>query len=403
MGNVFAPGIIETADRQGMKAMVSPRAHFVITALLCAVAAALSQQPNLSNPEQIDPKDALALAPDWLQHGDARQRAWAAYWIGRDRRGQEIPELIDALNKYETSPQAGSSDWTDDDLATLVMLDSMIQLKANVPPDLALALYSKFRVRALLLLARSDRDARDALLAVMDEAKSRTEWLAAADLLAENPPPGFAARLLKNISIQMTIFVLSPGVGAGGGGSASDCAGSTLSALRAEWPPVMTYWLWTNQAVGSELLVGGENPVYWQRKLNRDYAFAEQPPSDCGTPSNVSPADLSRDLIGQLLGEKKDDFALQLNPVVSLTWSSPQAYLNDATSFVLKQAEILHSAEDGLQTRGLLTDDEAAFNQPPLNVRLMDERDGDKVPLPDLLFADPAIHVMDGQATEAVN
>lgn len=381
---------------------MGPRAHFFIAALFCAVSAALAQQPNVANPEQITPKDALTLAPEWLQHGDGRQRAWAAYWIGRDRQEQAIPQLIDALDKYQKSQQAASSDWTDDDFVTLVMLDSLIQLRAAVPPDLALALYSKFRVRALLLLARSDRDARDALLEVMDEAQSRTEWLAAADLVAQNPPPGFAARLLKNISIEATIFVLSPGEGVGGGAAVGDCMGPSGGSPRADWPPVSIYWLWVDQAAGSQLLAGGENPVYWQRKLSRDYSLAALLKYDCGSP-NPGPPDLSRDLIGQLLGEKKDDFALQLNPVTSVTWVSPQAYLNDATSFVLRQAEILHSAEDGLQTRGLLTDDEAESVYPPLNVRVMDERDGDKTPLPELLFADPAIHVTDHQAAEAVN
>jgi len=403
MGNIFARDTIETGDRQGRKTMSGPRARLLITAFLCISTASVAQTPNVSDPEQITPRDALTLAPDWLQHGDARQRAWAAYWIGRDRQLQEIPSLIDVLNKYQTSAQAASSDWQDDDFATLVMLDSLIQLETDVPPDLAFALYSKFRVRAILLLARSHSDARDALLAVMDNAKQRIEWLAAADLLAENPPPGFAARLLQNISpIRATIQVLTPGEGVGGGGVVGDCMGPADGAPRAEWPPVSIYWLWTNQAAGSELFAGGENPVYWQSKLSRDYSLAAMLKYDCGS-LNPGPPDLSRDLVGQLLGQKKNDFALQLNPFLSITWSSPEAYLNEATLFVLKQAEILHSARDGLQARGLLTDDEAVSAQPPLNVEVMDERNADKTPLPTLLFTDPAIHVMDHQAIEAVD
>ncbi len=383
--------------------MTCPCTRLLLAAFLGAAVIASAQRPNTSDPEHISPQDALALAPEWLQHGDPRERAWAAYWIGRDRLEQQIPPLIDALNKYQASPQAGSSDWADDDFAALVMLDSLIQLNADVSPDLALALYPKFRARALLLLARSHGDAREALLGVMDSAKQRMEWLAAADLLARNPPPGFAARLLKNISpIHATIQVLSPLEGVGGGGVAGDCMGPGGGAPGTDWPPVRIYWLWANQAAGSELLVGGENPVYWQTKSSQDYPLAATLMYDCGNPLNAGPADLSRDLIGQLLGQKKDQFALQLNPFLNITWSSPEAYVNEATSFVLKQAEILHSAENGLRARGLLTDDEAASAQPPLNVKVVDLRDADKTQLPELLFADPSIHLIDRQ-TDAVN
>lgn len=385
-----------------MNAVTTVRPRLLIVVLLAAATACLAQGPGTADPEHISPQDALTLAPDWVQHGDPRERAWAAYWIGRGRLEQQIPLLIDALNKYQSSPQAASSHWTDDDFATLVTLDSLIQLNADVPPDLALALYPKFRVRAVLLLARAHGDAREALLGVMDSAEQRMEWLAAADLLAENPPPGLAARLLQNISaIHATIQVLSAGEGFGGSASDVGCMGPGAGAPRTEWPPVGIYGLWANQGAGSELLVGGENPVYWQKKLSRDYSLAATILYGCSNPRGVGPADLSRDLIGQLLGQKKDQFALQLNPLLSISWSSPEAYLDEATSFVLKQAEILHGVENGLQARGLLTDDEAASAPPPLNVEVVDLRDGDKTPLPELLFADPSIHLIDHQTSAA--
>jgi hypothetical protein len=374
------------------------RLRIWLAAFLFAPGIACAQQFDKVNLEQLSAADAASLAPGWLQHSDPRERAWAAYWIGRGRLEQQIPQLIDALTKYQAGAQAASSDWQDDDFAALVMADSLIKLNADVPPDLALALYPKFRVRALLLLARSR--SHDALLAVMDSARQRTEWLAAADLLAENPPPGFAARLLQNISpIRATIQVLSPGDAVGGSGSGGLCYGPGGGMPRVDWPPVTIYWLWTAEAANSELFVGGENPVFLQRKLSRDYITAAGPEDDCGPPS-VRPADLSRDLIGQLLGQKKDAFALQLTSFLSVTWSSPKAYLDEATSFVLQQAEILHSVEDGLQARGLLTDDEAASAHPPLNVQVVDERNGDKTPLPDLLFADPSIHLTSHDVNE---
>jgi hypothetical protein len=395
--------IIEAGGGERSEPMTSPRLGLLIAVLLATATVDFAQQPDVSDPEKVSPPDALRLAPEWLQHEDPRERAWAAYWIGRDAQQQNVPQLLDALNKYQASAQAASSDWADDDFAALVMLDALIELNADVPPDLALALYPKFRARALLLLTRSHHDAREALLGVMDGAKQRIEWLAAADLLAANPPPGFAARLLQNISpIHATIQVLSPGEGLGGGGLAGDCMGPGAGGPRSGWPPVRIYWLWSDKAVGSELLVGGENPVYWQRKLSQDYSQAAELKYDCGNPMNAGPADLSRDLVGQLLGQKKTDFPLQLNPLLRVTWTSPKAYLDEAMPFVLKQEGILRSAEEGLQARGFLTDDEAASAHPALNVQIVDARDGNKTVLPELIFADSSIQLIDPQ-TESVN
>jgi hypothetical protein len=371
--------------------MTTSRLPLLAVTVLAVVSYASGQRPGAPDFEQLSSADAFALTPQWLLNGDPGQRAWAAYWIGRDRQESEIPLLRDALENYEGSAALGSSDWSDDDRAFLVVLDTLIQLNADVAPDLLAGLYTKFPASTLILLARSGEDARGALFDVMDNAKSRTDWLTAADLLAANPPGGFAARLLSAISMYATIHVLSPGQGWGSGG-ASSCCGASPGAPRQNWPPVGAYRLSVQPSADAELLAPGENPVHFSRTVTRDYSRGVHSSSDCADWLGVAISDLSRDLIGQLLGVGKDDFTLQIRPDLEITWNSAKSYFDGGRAFVLMQEQILHNAEAALLARGLLTDAEAASVHPPLEVEIVDLR-REKTPLPSLAFADPAITV----------
>lgn len=279
-------------------------------------------------------------------------------------------------------------------MALLAALDTLIQLKAEISPDSAAALYPKFPVPALALIALSHSDISEVLMRILNSTQSwgLLNWLAVSDLLAANPPPGFAARLLKNISIHARVQVLSPGAGFPGVGIAGDCAGSTEGSPQAGWPPVGAYRLAAHSSPTSDLLAAGEDPVYLVRTLTRDYQFAAHSSDDCGELMAVTLSDLSRDLVGQLLGVKRDDFALQLTPLLNITWSSAKSYLNAVSAFVMKQQGIVDSVEHGLQTRGLLSGEEAMSARPLLSVEVVDERT-ERTALPDLVLADPAVKV----------
>ena len=81
--------------------MATPRQRLVVAAFLATAAISFAQRTDPVNLEELSPGEALALAPDWLRHGDARQRAWAAYWIQRYKQEQEVPQLLEALASYQ--------------------------------------------------------------------------------------------------------------------------------------------------------------------------------------------------------------------------------------------------------------------------------------------------------------
>jgi hypothetical protein len=158
--------IIELCDCVGEKVMTSSRLPLLAVAVFAAVAYTSAQRSGTPDLEQLSSADAFALTPQWLLTGDPRARAWASYWIGRDREEPEIPLLLDALENYG-SAALGSSHWSDDDSALLVALDTLIQRKADVSSDLAGALYAKVPAHTLILLAYSQEDARAALLTII--------------------------------------------------------------------------------------------------------------------------------------------------------------------------------------------------------------------------------------------
>jgi hypothetical protein len=97
-------------------------------------------------------------------------------------------------------------------------------------------------------------------------------------------------------------------------------------------------------------------------------------------------------LIGQLLGFKKEDFALELDPTLDLTWTTAQAYKGAAKAFVGEQEEMLESVVLGLKARGLLSQQEAELAHPQIELRILDQRH-EKTPLPRLVFANPSVDV----------
>jgi hypothetical protein len=106
----------------------------------------------------------------------------------------------------------------------------------------------------------------------------------------------------------------------------------------------------------------------------------------------VTLSDLSRDLIGQLLGFKKEDFALELDPTLDLTWTTANVYTDAASAFVREPQEMLQSAVMELEMQGLLTESEAELARPQIELRILDQR-REKMPLPDLVLPNPSIDV----------
>ena len=140
------------------------------------------------------------------------------------------------------------------------------------------------------------------------------------------------------------------------------------------------------------------------RTPSREYRSRTQTAEDCDDRTDfmftlgkrpwglITLSDLSRDLIGQFLGFKKEDSALKLDPALDLTWTTTSAYKHAANASVREQEEILESVESGLKARGLVSRQEAEIARPQIELRILDQCT-EKIPLPDLVFGNPSIDV----------
>jgi hypothetical protein len=54
--------------------------------------------------ENVKPNEAKQYLAEWLESGDARQAAWAAHFILRDRETHAIPLLLAYVHKYGFDP-----------------------------------------------------------------------------------------------------------------------------------------------------------------------------------------------------------------------------------------------------------------------------------------------------------
>ena len=352
--------------------------------LLGAVTPGHSQAPgDAARLEHLSPGEAAKLTREWLQNGGPMQHAWAAYWIRRDHQYQEAPELLKLIR--HGSDEIRPAGLSDDYSVLIAVLDALIWLHADVPKETTEAIYAEFPAQALVLLSRSGDDVRDVLTRIVDSPQRPIDWLAAADLLAADPPAGFAAKLLKGIAIHAAIQVLSPGDEPPGSGIAGSCGGSTNSG-RGGWPPAGLYYLSSHRLPDSDLLADGENAVYVRRTTTDDR-------TDGCEDMFLDVAVLRRDLIGQLLGLKKDHFELQLNPSLDFTSTTAEAYIDAAGAFVRAQQDILQQTIGALASQGLLTTAEADSARPAFDVSIVDLR-RDKTPLPNLVLSGPSIPVI---------
>jgi hypothetical protein len=100
-------------------------------------------------------EQSAALASQWIHDPDPKHQAWAAYLIGRDRRTELLPLLLDRVAQYhDFGPPISAQDF-EQTAAMSVVLDTLIQLDATVPVRHAMDLFPRFPAQALILLSVS--------------------------------------------------------------------------------------------------------------------------------------------------------------------------------------------------------------------------------------------------------
>jgi hypothetical protein len=250
-------------------------------------------------------------------------------------------------------------------------LDAIIQLDKTIPAEAAANLYPEFPVQSMILLSRGGAAAGPFLLQIFRQEQGPEAWLAAGNLLLDTKPPGFAAAVLGQFSVEATIRVVDPLGGIGGSrGEGGGVCGDTLSIPpRPGWPAIAAYHFAMEAAPGRVLISGGPDPVYYVRRsanAGQGTGFGE-----CGGPLD---RDRTRSrFLARLIGIPLDDALVRPKVSTMIEWHDEVQYLKAVHTFVDGEQARFGTLADKLLDRGLLSTEEKDI-RPTLNLQISDNR-----------------------------
>jgi len=288
---------------------------------LCAVWSCFGQTPE-------DLKRALA-------SGQPRDIAGAAYNIARENRQEMVPRLAALVASFQGGPIDDRTPVPPETAAMEAVADALIQLRANLPSDTIMHLYPQFPVQTIILLSRAPANTA-ALMDIFQRTRSRDLWLAAGNLLAVDPPPGFVRSLLSGVVASFVFRVVPPQgdteMPESEGGCASDFFMVPDEAFR-DWPKARMYRLGTGEHPAN-IFAPGIHPVgfsYWETTDYRD----PWTDSDC---SRGKSKYWRAGLLAGLQRKNPDDFPLEPETEETVPYSSPSSFEDSVRAAIQKQS-----------------------------------------------------------------
>jgi hypothetical protein len=351
-----------------------------------------SVQGQQARPEQqVDPAklfevergQARQLELQWMAGPDMRLRAWAAFWILRDRETDLAPTLREQIAAYTPVRGEPSSLERDSHDAMLAVLDAVIQMHVLVPASDAARLYPEFPVQSLILMSRLQENAGDTLLIIFQDDHSQPgAWLAAGNLLLERRVPGFAAAVLRGLKVHAGITVTTGGdLGPGEG---SGTCGDSFAIRKQGWPEIGLYAFVnsTGKPESDEIvLVPGRDSAYYIRGVNNSYLSPV-----LGSCNNFRDLDLVRQHYLEALLDISPSDQPPIKSSVNLTimWDGEASYLAQVQALVDSEEAIFTNVAKSLEAHQLLTAEEFAAAVPKLELRIADQRNKPAASLPQL-------------------
>jgi hypothetical protein len=342
----------------------------------------LAQLP-LPDPASYKPSDnqvAVRLEKEWLQANDPRLVSWGAYLVAKDSRRELIPDLIEQMDLSRIDPAAAGPDryLKGRTAALAAVLDALIRLEAQVPPDRLMKLHGPdFVAQKLILLARSPGNTA-ALQEILESSMVITvEFVVAADLLAAHPPPGFTNSIIERFQPNATIHVTDGKTSGNRGPGGCGCAGDfgPPSPVDQSWPKIRSYGL---SLEGGTLFAPGVHAgYYWTVEEG------QSPPSlanrACIAPCHEK--EMLQGLLASLAQMTPKEFPLHHDANVEIRYQSPASYRTQLRAILKGLDSDFERVVSAYLRQGFLTPAEAEPLK--LQVWIVDERQGKPArPLP---------------------
>jgi hypothetical protein len=332
-------------------------------------------------PSESDTSASNSSPGGWLGREEPKAVAWRAYEAMLTHDKSAMPELLSLSSEWQPlSPQTPSDDgrWRhlsseqeeERDAMTAVM-DALIQLKAPVPGTALRNLAADFETAAAILLARMPMEESGPLSLELYRSpvkpNSTLQYVSAA-LLALHPRPGFAGKLLDDITVQAKVFVIRPGDAENGFGSIGDCFGSA-ELEREGWPKIGQYKLSTQLGEGASILLGATKPVYVTRVDSARYVG-----NDCGMLGMYLGREQRRAFIAEMLGISPEKIPWETDVQRNIEFTSLGQFTAALLAFIEEQQQMYRNTAEALQARGLLAASEVPQALPQIELDLTDAR-----------------------------
>lgn len=237
------------------------RLRHVVIATCCLMSPALSYAQRAPTAADVRAR---------LHSTNAAEVAWAAFDAAAFQMWEVAPDLVAVLEL----PPAGDS--LQRDYLIAAVLDALIQAGTPIPfpapavafPETLERYFWRWPVQTLILLGR-ERDERGPILQRLLASASGESWFALANLLSSQPPvPGFAATLLRGMTVSLEVAVVDGGgLGMASGGGMSACGGVGLVRGPTGFPPHAVYAFESGFNPGAIVLSRGPRHVYYSRRL----------------------------------------------------------------------------------------------------------------------------------------
>jgi hypothetical protein len=314
-----------------------------------------------------------------LATGEPRDMAWAAYAIGVQRHFDMVPKLVQLVSSFEGGASADDRRISPEAAVMEAVADALIRLEAKLPADVVMHLYPRFPAQTIILLSRAS-DNSGPLMEIFQKTKSRDLWLAAGNLLAVHPPPGFVRTLLSGAVTTFSFRVVwtDPEEGGGVGGCEGDSVMMPDENFR-DWPKVRMYQI-THGEYARNVFAPGIHPIGFSWWETTDYRDAW----DDGDCSEWTSRYWRTGLIAQLLGKNMSDLPLQPEVDEVVVFTSAAAFEERVRSAIGQKSRAFGELAGAFVQRGDLTPEDSAALHLQCRVEVVDERPLPRADLPEV-------------------
>ncbi len=190
-------------------------------------------------------------------------KAWGAYYA-RQLNDPDLREpLIAALRQAQ--PYRGSQWFSEKSMVVAALLDALIGIGGDVPPDAILPFDTPELRDAVLVLLSRQPETETALLTMRNAPLNHFDWLAVNNLLFTMRSKPFFIQLLKETEITHTFIVRDGPLLIPGEGWAGDVGIGAEPNPPAGFPPVGFYTALERPAEQGGVLADGPVTIWYAR------------------------------------------------------------------------------------------------------------------------------------------